>query len=980
MEKTNKNKKMLKIVQGCIIGLLTLVLIAANVVVWYFADLITLAINGFGLNTDNLNTDLSETVVQDIAAEGVVLLRNEYDTLPLNGITTDADGKMKINVFGWSATDNGFMIAGVGSTSPTKKTGITSLLKGLESQGFVYNKDVIDFYEDFQAEREGPLNSQEVDFPFFNLIEPKIDDVQPYIDEAVDFSNYAMVVLSRRGGEGKDLPREQHKSGGLPNDNTRTYLQISTEEEDLISSVVATFGSDKTIVIINTGNVMEAGFLEEYDVGAALWVGPMGQSGVKSVVDVLKGEINPSGKTTDTWAYQLKDAASYATGNNGCFSNSAKGGVKQYSDSADYYIDYNEGIYVGYKWYETADAEGYWDERGGYESVVQYPFGHGLTYGEGFEWEVTSVSPASGSTITETTDISVTVKVTNNDDTYTGKDVVQLYYTPQYYANGIEKAAKNLVAFAKTDAIEPGKSDEVTLTFKAGDMKSYDYNDANGNDFTGYELEHGSYTISVSTDAHNASTATGSVITYNVASDIKMREVDGAEVVNQFTGTAGDFGLSVDGSNAGQNITYMTRSNFAGTFPKITTETRALAHTVTNAKLYTDNNSYTMPTQGVAGDLKLYNSEEDMNIELIKTLGSNYDHEQWDALLNQMSIDDLLKFIEFGGYYTDTVESIGKPRFWDLDGPAGLTTSNLEVLTSEYSAPNWSLFPSAAVVAASWNEDVSYVYGMTLANEANASGVSGWYAPGVNIHRSPFGGRNNEYYSEDGFLSGKMAAKVTRGAVNNGVYCYVKHFAANEAEYKRVGIYTWLTEQALREIYLKPFEICVKEGKANAIMSSFNRLGATWAGGSKSLLTNVLRNEWGFKGSVITDYFGQNQNWYMNMNQGVMAGGDLWLSGNQPQTVSFTIDRTSAAEVNYIRTAAHNILFTYCNTVYEQSLFLDSDEAEYYDDYLSGITAKYAEKPAATWIWILVVIDVVAFAGLAVWAYFALIRKSKTVV
>lgn len=987
-------RKKSKIIQIVAIALIAVIVIAANCVAAYFSEIISIYLYGFGNDFSNFDTTVGNETCLEIEREGIVLLKNQDGALPLKDSEKNASGKYPVSLFGWGATDGGFITSGSGSGGSAERGAgkLVTLLNALEGQPaqtdrkgnvllpevvgqFEYYHPLMEMYTSYKSSRDIG-DYWNAAYPFFNLIEPSISRVQEHLSGAVAHSSTAIVVISRVGGEGQDIPRIQKKyDKSQQDDYSRTYLQISTEEEDLLALVKENF--DKVIVIVNACNTMDLSFLDDDGIDAAISVSGAGQSGAIAIAQVLTGEVNPSGKTVDAYAYDLTTAATYANAPDCREVNGPTGGERSYTNSGEKYIDYAEGIYVGYKWYETADSMGFWSssfakEKWGvnsYDEVVQYPFGYGLSYTD-FKWEVLSVSPANGATITADTEITIQVRVTNVGKV-SGKDVVEVYYTPEYHGT-VEKSSVNLVAFAKTDLLESGSSQIITIAFKALDMKSYDtYNASNAvGDDGGYVLEHGAYEISLRTDSHSVYDSDGATVTYSVASDIA---IDADTVSNRFTGRGvvkGD--VAIDGSDTGEGITYLTRSNFEGTFP-IAREARVMAANMPSNGWLTDKkDTDIMPTQGKSGDMQLYKNNGELNLELILQLGSNYDDPIWDDLLNQITVQELYGVVQGGGFRTKAIASIGKPEHMDLDGPSGL---NQEVNSSGSSSTLWTSFPVSTVLAQSWNANLSYKYGLAIGYEAYATGVAGWYAPAANIHRSPFDGRNFEYYSEDAFLSGVMCAETVRGATNNGLYCYVKHFAVNETENNREGLYTWLNEQSLREIYLRSFEIAVKDGHANAIMSSFNRVGATWSGGNYSLLTGVLREEWGFRGSVITDYALQWEMGIMDIDQGLRAGNDFWLNGLRTDTIGTISNKESATTVSLARTATKNVLYTYCNTVYRQFLFIDNPDVA--DGCpISEITGKAAAKASNAWVWGVVAIDVVAVAGLGVWCYF-LFRKKQ---
>ena len=990
----NKKRRLGIILNSVGMALLLAVVITLNCVLLYFKEAISYKLYPVDTDISKFDTKTGNEICEEIESEGIVLLKNKENALPLKDSEKNVRGKFPVSVFGWGATDGGFITSGSGSGGSAERGAgkIVTFLNALEGQNalndkngnlllpevegkFEYYHPLMDMYKEYKSGRDSGNYWNEA-YPFFNLIEPSVEKVREHISGAASHSSTAIVVISRVGGEGQDIPRIQKKyDKNQPDDNTRTYLQISKEEEDMLALVKANF--NKVIVIINTCNVMDLSFLDDEKIDAAISVSGAGQSGTVAITKVLTGEINPSGRTVDAYAYDLSTAATYANAPDCREVNGSTGGERIYTNDDGNYIDYAEGIYIGYKWYETADSAGFWSsefaknkwgvER--YEDVVQYPFGYGLSY-TNFEWSVVSASPVSGSTISTDTEITIQVKV-KNIGTVPGKDVVEIYYNPEYHGT-VEKSSVNLAAFAKTDLLAPSDEQILTLKFKASDMKSYDTFNASGavGDNGGYVLEHGAYEISLRTDSH---TVYGDEITYTVEEDIA---IDAEKVKNRFTGSgvaSGD--VSIDGTDTNEGITYLTRSDFEGTFPT-PRDARAKASNMPKDGWLAERDDLpeTKPTQGKSGDFRLYDKNGDLNLELILQLGRNYNDPLWETLLDQITANELYGVVQGGGFRTKEIKSIGKPEFTDLDGPSGL---NLEVNASGTSSTIWTSFPVATILAQGWNTDLSYRFGLVIGYEAYATGVAGWYAPGANIHRSPFNGRNFEYYSEDPVLSGKICAETVRGATNNGLYCYVKHFAVNETENKREGLYTWLNEQSLREIYLRPFEITVKEGKANAIMSAFNRIGATWSGGNYSLLSGVLRGEWGFKGSVITDYALGGLMDIMSIDQGLHAGNDFWLNGHRTDTLGTISDRDSATTIALARTATKNMLFTYCNTVYLQSLFIKAPDVDATSFPISEIVSKAAVIPPSTWVWGLVALDVVVLAGLGVWCYFIFFRKKK---
>ena len=870
-------------------------------------------------------TEAANELAWQVQAESSVLLRNENNTLPLA-----ADVK-KVNVFGWASTD----WLGGGSGSGGVKEMQVDLLSALKSYGIETNEDLTEMYEDFQGGREytSTLNSWPKDS--CRLYEPSIADEDYYTEnllaDAKEFSDTAIVVLGRISGESNDATQIQYKrvekDGDIVEDESRTYLDLSTEEIDLLTYVGENY--ENVVVVLNTTNLLTLGALETIpSIDSCLMVGYTGQNGAAAIPALVWGEVNPSGKTADTWAYAFDTAASYAnaaaggvgayTGADGLYpmngtNNGNLGTPFQYDQVS--YLDYAEGIYVGYKWYETADAEGFWDDVSneygiGYEGVVQYPFGFGLSYSD-FDWRVSETS----NTITKDGELIVKVNVTNNG-TVAGKDVVQLYYTAPYTPGGIEKSAVELGAFEKTKLLQPGESQEVVLTLKVSDMASYDCYDANANEFTGYELDAGEYALSVRRDSHTV--VYEEKLTLEEGIQYTQDSITGLEVNNKFTGETAVDGVSLDGSDSNQNIIYLTRADFKGTFPTANVESRPIADNVADLNLYTEEHANAWIdsedeeiTTGADNGLKLM--ENNQLTELGKQLGADYDDPQWEALLDQLTKEEMIDLVTHGYGHTAGIESVGKDQTLDADGPAqigGFTGMN----------PGTG-FPSSSTLAQSWNKDLAAEEGRMIGHQAAQRGYSGWYAPAVNMHRSPFNGRNYEYYSEDAYLSGQICGNTVAGALDAGTFCYVKHFLCNDGEagIYRDSIYVWMTEQALREVYLEPFRIIVEEYGATGIMSSYNRIGAVWAGGSEGLLTGILREEWDFEGAVITDYSDHHD--FMNGDQMIRAGSDLWMDGMMAGTLKCETESNSFWKA--MRQASKNIIYMAINAQVENLNYVE---------------------------------------------------------
>ncbi len=868
----------------------------------------------------------SRRLAEQIEAEGAVLLKNENNTLPLSEDIT------RVNVFGWASTQ----WLGSGSGSGRVEKVELDFLDALKESGISYNEELTKMYEDFQPKRPKTATLESWPEETCCLYEPSINDREYYTEEllqnAREYSDTAIMVIGRLSGESSDCTQIQYrknkKNGNLLIDKRKTYLDLSFEEERLLRYLGENYKN--VILLLNTGNVMALGPVDLIPgVGACVMAGMTGEYSAEVLPDLLWGKINPSGRTADTWAYSFATAASYANAGGkgvGAYKNGeglypfdgTKSGNLGEAFKYDQvsYVDYAEGIYIGYKWYETADAENYWERYSnrhgrGYDAVVQYPFGYGLSYTT-FDWKVAD-APNEKEKLAADSKIEVTVQVTNTGQV-PGKDVVQLYYAPPYEPGGIEKSAVVLADYGKTKELAPGEMEEITLSVKAEDMASYDYNDSNHNGFIGYELDPGAYQFSIRKNAHEVADIPKAEVSLTLKENIQypLDPCTGAVVSNKMTGNSAIDGVGIDGTDSGQDINYMTRSNFSATFPKTSVKTRMLSKRAADLNLYTkeqaDDFGKTGETQElVFGDNKGLLIEKNGTVtKLGYELGADYDDPKWEEVLNQLTQKETEELFLHGYVKTEKLESIGKPLAREVDGPAQIGSFNQN--------PTGTGFPNAGVIAQSWNTELSRDMGRAVGKEAGQFGYSGWYAPAVNLHRSPFNGRNYEYYSEDSLLSGKMCGAAVAGSMDMGIYCYVKHLICNDQEsgIYRDGVYTWMTEQTLRETYLKPFQMIIQENGATGLMSSYNRLGAVWAGGSKGLLTNILRDEWGFKGAVITDYSDHHR--YMNGDQALAAGGTLWMDGFMNDgSFAFKDEENEAAYDSAMRKAAKDIIYMYLN-------------------------------------------------------------------
>lgn len=856
-----------------------------------------------------------------VAEEGMVLLKNENNALPIP--TKKGVEATRVTVFGYAgAKPSGGSSGNGGDTSGGIVGNAGSVYSTLEAVGYKVNPYVKEFYNtqiglgktsDYQmkdafAKAESQLSSSYASYSDAAFIVLNVGDTTATDDEAIPYN-----------------------------------LRYNKCQYDLVKNVAASGVFDKVVVLINKSYPVELNDIKnDPNVDAILLIGETGTNGLTSAGPIICGDVNPSGHLSDSYPVDLSKDPSYVN-----FPN-RENGLGKYVDAEGVdvstgksgFTDYEEGIYVGYRYWET---RGFTDGEEWYKSNVMYPMGYGLSYSN-FSWKVLN-KPTAVQTVSGEDVIKVEVEVTNNSEV-AGKDVVQLYYTAPYTAGGIEKAHVVLGDFAKVE-VGANSSETVTLELKVSDMKSYDYAGKADKDYKGYILEAGDYEIKICQDAHTVV----DTITYKVASDEKYTEgaTEDSTIENRFDDVSSHI------------TTYLSRNDWNGTFPTVPeTKDREVSAELISATTYKRNDEG-KPWQ--VSDMPETNKSN--GLMLVDLLGKSYDDPNWDRLVEQLNYEDMLDLICIGNYQTiELLDKIGKPRTTDSDGPSGFTS--YMGVGEDVAVYGTCTYAAETVLGATWNEELAYEMGKMVGNEGligNERGdkmpYSGWYAPAVNIHRSAFGGRNWEYYSEDGLLSGRMAAQVIKGCAEKGVYCTIKHFAVNEQETNRDtnGLITWLNEQSMREIYLKPFEIAVTEGKTTAVMSSFNRIGTTWAGGSYELLTEVLREEWGFKGLVITDYSLKK---YMNADQMIRAGGDLSLSQGAriPDIDKYDVDATTLA---CMQNATHNILYTVANS--------------------NAMNVNIIGKRMPKWVRLIIVIDVVivvALAGWGVWAILTAMKKRKS--
>lgn len=834
-----------------------------------------------------------------LAEEGFVLLKNENAALPMNkGARISVFSKNSVNLSYGGSGSGGF------DTSNNK-----DLYESLNDAGFVTNPTLKNFYESSQSGPVRTANSSDLDNGDNQKIAAAETPQNKYTDAVknsyADYSDAALVVITRIGGEGFDLPRYQGDSEGAVSPDSH-YLELDQNEIDLLTAV--TDGTFKRVVVVfNTPSSFEATFLKDSayaafadKIDAAVWIGFTGSNGITALGEILNGDVNPSGRLVDTWAADFTKNSSFVNFGTGCLPDT----TDKYDGGMYYSVDYEEGIYVGYRYYET---RGETDGEDWYNANVVYPFGYGLSYTT-FDW---TVGDASASEIELGTTITVPVTV-KNTGSVAGKEVVQLYASAPYTLGGIEKAHKVLVGFAKTKLLQPGESETVTVSFDPYSAASYDYRDANSNGFSGYELEAGEYTLYVSRNAHESEKA----IALNLAADVQIGTdpTTDSEVVNRYTDSENflDSDWQLDAM--------LSRTDWEGTWP---TPQTAQQHAGTD-RLYeeirseehnnpTDFDSEEYPWFGEEPTLTLRNLLPSAEAEGYEPVVS-YDDERWEELMMGCDEEEMIALINNGAYHTLAMESVGLPATIHGDGPSGFTC-----FMSKEQVNGTCQYVSEPVMASTWNINLMTELGEaigeegTIGDKATGQPYSSIYAPGVNIHRSPFGGRCSEYFSEDPFISGMMGAAEVQGIQSRGVLPTVKHFVANEQETHRSigGGLSWLSEQALREIYLKPFEYTVKLGETRGIMTSFNRIGTRWTGGDYRLLTEILRNEWGFNGLVICDFNTIPQ--YMIPRMMFYAGGSLDLA-TQQSAMWTDCDTSDAGDAIVLMRAVKDVMYALVNS------------------------------------------------------------------
>ena len=938
-----------------------------------------------------------------IEQEGAVLLLNEEvaenkTSLPL------AKGA-KVSVFGHNSVD--LVLSGSGSGSGGS-SGAKTIFDGLVAGGFEYNETLKEFYESSAAgdkrSSNPALSEGSSSAPTLDIGETPVERYTPEVKSSFkEYNDAAIVVISRIGGEGFDLPREQNvNNGGLEGHH---YLQLDKNEYDMLDMVTSRF--DNVIVLLNTLTSFQLDFIAEYNntvgynqrIDAVMWIGGPGITGAEAIGSLLNGDITPSGKTTDIYARDFSKDPTWQNFGDNTQAGQSAAFTESGSDATDYMVSYEEGVYVGYRYYETRAYEesvqnGNFDW---YEENVIYPFGYGLSYTT-FEQEMTVTETLKDGKVTG---YDITVDVANVGQV-AGKEVVQLYVTLPYTYGGIEKSRVQLVDFAKTDVLETsGDNSRATFNFHVDlyDLASYDYIDANDNGHYGYEVEAGEYTFYAAKNSHvddeqnvyskqTVELAESNAVKYivdpdtnNPVANLYTQETMSAEDNEKFLSTdyrLSDVVFSVNGEEYERKG--MSRVDFEGTFPKAD-DAKERTY-LENEKAALDDRSHNNTEVSEEVNKEGYSlvTGADNGIMLRDMFGLDYNDQKWGLLLNQLTYNDMIELVNNGAFQTEAIISIGKNLTNDSDGPVGFV--NFMPGLSEHYKGNPS-FACEIVIGSTYNKDLAYRMGQIVGETGlygdeggNGLPYTGWYAPAVNIHRSPFSGRNYEYYSEDPIISGKMAVNVINGAGSKGVYTDLKHFAVNDQETNRQGIATYLTEQSLREIYLKPFEIAVK-GKddpaysakatedieagrisgfkgSTGMMSSFNRIGTRWAGGDYRLLTTILREEWGFDGVVISDYITVGA--LMPAEQAIYAGNDLILASTLPERWNDSSE-SNAEDMYVLRKATHNILYAVANS--------------------NSVNVEVIGYKMELWLVALIAIDCIAVAAVAVWGVFAIKKALK---
>lgn len=948
---------------------------------------------------------MGDELAVEVEGEGIVMLENN-GTLPLS-----KNNVQKVNVFGHGSVD--WYIQSSGSEMVgTKGHKSYDLNSALEKRGIEVNQDIPAYYLDWHK-AEGDANTIFTALDtYFVIREPSLEvdtKYQELYESAKNYSNTAFFVISRHAGENSDCPHYQnklssnnstHKSGSTVQDMDRDYLEISTEEEYALRKIAADF--DNVIVIENSTNNMTLDFVKKINadipngIDAVLNVGVTGGQGALAIPDVVFGDVTPSGHMTDTTPYRpeynityyrscAKHTRHYEGGKSSDFFSKAgrgSGGSAFYNYAC--YTEYTEGIYMGYRWFETADAEGFWDREpyNGYDNVVQYPFGYGMSYTD-FSWRFVNANKLSRSQISADEKLTLQVEVTNTGN-YSGKDVVQIYLTAPYTEGGIEKSFRKLVGYEKTKLLEPEESCIIDIEVDTKDFKSYDDYDANKNGHTGYELEKGDYELNFMTDSHHVKEGMSPMI-YRVASDVMIDydEVTGEKVENRFTGDTAYEGMPIDGSSVDQGIEFVHRNNF----PELLTEcepnkpwtdklmdrasdpnpvanysySKAMSDAWDNAtEDYWGNPiPQTAPTWNSGGNLKLMEDGQLTETGLI--CGKDYDAPEWDEVLDQLDFNNSKTIVTENSNYAGRgmteigLRSSSNSNAFKFEEGAAMIGGGL----GQNDEINCPAYPGPTMGCQAWNRALTYKLGKSMGNDMNASGADGIFSPNCNLHRSTYGGRNCGYQSEDPILSGRYVSEIIKGISIYGRMTFVKHFVANDQDFNRMANMAWMTEQTFRELYLRSFEEAVKNGGTVGIMTSFNRIGGIWTGGNEALIQGVLRKEWGFRGQIITDMTENKTN--MDIGFSFRHGGNLNLGGGSTVANSIGNASNTPVRVQYrLREAMHEIAYAYCHAMWRNSTYNAAADPS---EMIVSIPPK---EPYLWWKPAVISLDVAVYGGLLV--------------
>ena len=1007
------------------------VIVAAGVVLvigntWAFGDgastLTTYLTEAAAADAKGMTRSMSgmgDELAREVEGEGIVMLENN-GTLPLS-----KDNVEKVNVFGHGSVDWYIMSSGSEMVG-TKGHKAYDFNSALEKNGIEVNKAISDYYTSWHG-AEGDSNTIMTSLDsYFVIREPSLEidtKYQEIYEEAKSYSDTAFFVISRHAGENSDCPHYQnklsssdstHKSGSTVKDEERTYLEISTEEEYALKQIASDF--ENVIVIVNSTNNMTLDFVKNINdeiangIDAVLNVGVTGGQGALAIPDVVFGDVTPSGHMTDTTPYRpeynityyrscAKHTRHYTGGKSADFFSTAgrgSGGAAFYNYAC--YTEYTEGIYMGYRWFETADAEGFWDRDpyNGYDNVVQYPFGFGMSYTD-FSWKFVEANKTNGSEIEADERLTLKVEVTNDGD-HKGKDVVQVYLTAPYTPGGIEKSYRKLVGYEKTPLLQPGDTCTIDIDVDTKDFKSYDDYDANNNGHTGYELEAGDYVLNFMTDAHHVKENV-LPLTYKVSRDVMIDkdEVTGETVENRFTGDTAYEGMPIDGSSVDQDIEFVHRNNF----PELLTEcepdkpwtdklmmrasdpepianysfSKTMGDNWDNATVdyWGDPIPTTAPTWNSGGTQKLFNEDGTLT-DTGMACGEDYDAPEWDSLLDQLDFGNSKTLVTENSSYAERGmseiglrDSSNSSSFKFEEGAAMIGGGY-----GQNDNVNCPAYPGPTMCCQAWNRSLTYKLGRSMGNDMNASGTDGIFSPNCNLHRSTYGGRNCGYQSEDPILSGRYVSEIIKGISIYGRITFVKHFVANDQDFNRMANMSWMTEQTFRELYLRSFEEAVKNGGTVGIMTSFNRVGGIWAGGNEALIQGVLRREWGFKGQIITDMTENGQN--MDIGFSFRCGGNINLiQQSHTEAAAIGTASTTPIRVQYrMREAMHQIAYSFAHAMWRNATHNASADP-------SEVIVSIPPKNNYLW-WqpAIISIDGFAFAGLIIGAAAAVLTIRTT--